>query len=121
MIEEPVNLPPEPGISASPDTAEQTKKGFNPIIAISIAIIIALTLAGVSLLVFLRSDIRESTNISEQTSQTAESDLSESPDETSVLSEDDLSTVESDITGSATDVNSDEFGSSELTDASLGL
>lgn len=99
-----------------------TKKGVNPVIAITIAIVAALTLAGISLVIFLRSDTREQVNITEQAENTgADSNLSESPDETSYLTEDDLSSIEFEISDTASDVNSDEFGASELTDASLGL
>lgn len=102
-------------------TEQPSKRGVNPIIAISIAIIIALTLAGLSLLVFLRSDTREKVSITEETSEVAEPELSETPDETSDLSEEDLSAIESDIADTADKVSSDEFSSSELTDSSLGL
>lgn len=120
MIEKPINLSPETTPNLPIEETEQTEKGFNPIIAIAIAIVIALILAGVSLLIFLRSDIRETTGITKHASIN-NSDLSESPDKISNLSEDNLSTIESNITSTANDVKSDEFGPSELTDASLGL
>lgn len=112
------SFPSEPERPVEP----ASKKGVNPFIAIMVAVVVALTLAGISLLVFLRSDTREQVNITEQAESTAaDSQLSESPDETSNLSEENLSSIESKISGTANDVNSDEFGSSELTDASLGL
>ncbi len=49
---------------------EQPKedKGTNPILAISIAIVLSLTLSGISLLVFLRSDTRETVRLIQQQS-----------------------------------------------------
>lgn len=122
MSEELKDTPlPTPELPHEP-TEPPHKKGINPTIAISIAIVIALTLAGISLLVFLRSDTREKVDLTEQSeSAKVESSLAESPDETSDLSEGDLDSIESDITDTASDVNSDEFGSTELNDASLGL
>ncbi|MEK7472317.1 MAG: hypothetical protein AAB624_03675 [Patescibacteria group bacterium] len=122
MNQEPIN-PSEPTPNLPTDSTESpAKKGINPTIAITVAIVIALTLAGISLIVFLRSDTRKQVDITEQVeSSAADSNLSESPDDTSDLSENDLSSIESDITDTATDVNSGEFGSSELTDSSLGL
>ncbi len=118
MNPESTNQPVLPTTPVEPTS----KKGVNPIIAIAVAIVVALALAGISLLVFLKSDTRKQVDLTEQAeSATLESGLSVSPDETSNLTEDDLSSIESEITGTANDVNGDEFNSSELTDASLGL
>ena len=47
--------------------------------------------------------------------------LTDAPDESSSITSDDLSDIEQDVADSAASVDSDEFGSSEVTDAALGL
>lgn len=106
--------------SAQP-AVENVNKGINPIVAIGVAIIIALALAGTSLEIFLRSDVREIIDIKEESISSGQTDLSENPDQTSELTSSDLNNIETGIKNTATGINSDDFSSSEMTDAALGL
>lgn len=105
--------------------AEVGKKnvGANPVVAIAVAICIALVLAGISFVIFLRSDTRRAIDlIQEQTSlENADGSLADTPDETSLLTKEDLEGIEEGILTSISEVSADEFSSSELTDAALGL
>lgn len=104
------------------DTTPPRKKGINLVAAIAIAVVIAMILAGTSLQLFLSSNTREIISLTEEASENSAKDaLSEEPDDTSSLTTDDLSDTELDIINSADSVDSDEFGSSEVTDAALGL
>lgn len=100
----------------------EPKKGINLVAAIAIAVAIALVLAGVSLQIFLNSDTREINSLTEKAADSAlEEVLSDAPDESSTITSDDLSDIELDVKSSADSVSSEDFESSEVTDAALGL
>lgn len=98
------------------------KKGINLVAAITVAVVIALILAGTSLQIFLNSDTREINSLTEKAADSAMVGvLPDAPDESSSISSDNLSDIELDVRSSADSVSSDDFGSSEVTDAALGL
>jgi hypothetical protein len=107
--------------NTSTPVIDTPNKGLNPIVAIGVAIIIALVLAGTSLYIFLNSDTREIIDIKEESISANDTDLSETPVETSELSTTDLNIIESGIKSTANGIDSDDFSSSEITDAALGL
>lgn len=115
--QKPVEVPDSSGaISPAP------KKGINLVVAITVAVVIALILAGTSLQIFLNSDTREINSLTEKAADSAlVGVLPDAPDESSSISSDDLNNIELDVKNSADSVSSDDFGSSEVTDAALGL
>lgn len=102
-------------------TTNDTNKGLNPIVAIGVAIVIAMVLAGTSLQIFLSSDAREIINIKEESISTTEADLSETPPKDGDLTSSELNSIETGIKNTANSVDSDDFSSTEMTDAALGL
>ena len=113
----PVESPELPGV-----VTPEPKKGINLVAAIAIAVAIALVLAGISLQIFLNSSTREINSLTEKAADSEmENILTDAPDESSSITSDDLSDIEQDVADSAASVDSDEFGSSEVTDAALGL
>jgi hypothetical protein len=90
-------------------------------VAIGIAIVIALIIAGTSLQIFLSSDSREVINIKEESVSADNTNLSEKPVETGDITTSELNTLEADIKDTAEGIKSDDFSSSEMTDAALGL
>ncbi len=105
----------------STQVVDNPNKGLNPIVAICVAIIIALLLAGTSLYVFLRSDAREIIDIKEESISASDTDLSDTPIETGALTTADLNNIEAGIKSTVSTVDGDDFSSSEITDAALGL
>lgn len=107
-------------MSDNPDN-QTPNKGVNPIIAIGTAVTIGLVLSGVSLLTFLDSDAREIINIKEESLSASQPVLSDNPDESSDLTSSSLDSIEDGIKNTVADIDAEDFSSSEMTDAALGL
>lgn len=113
---------PESTPRQTPPQKREPTQGTNPVAAIAIAIVISMILAGIGLVSFLRSDTKKNIALIQQSSNQQATDGSVVIDETSPLTESDLSqihsAIEKDIDALRNDV---DFNANELTDAALGL
>lgn len=120
---------PLPSSSGENPTGSQSvrekpdRDGANPIVAIGIAILTALTLSGISFLVFLNSDTRNTIRTLQEEEDKSDIvlQLPSEPDENSSLNQEQLDEIEDAISAAAETVRADEFNQAELTNQNLGL
>ncbi len=98
------------------------KTGSNPVFAIAVALTLATLLSGISFVIFLNSDTRKNIElIQDQSEVLGSGNSADAPDESSPLTVKDLDAISQRVLNGASTVSPDEFGSTELTDAALGL